>query len=114
MADLQAHTSPTIQPQLRRRFFLMLHLNDNFSPDIGRKTIPQELRSLVGWLEKTLLKLPRTQEGRLLKDKSNNESPRGSSLDKAFEELFSSSKALSKELPLGLSLFDLSFNSLPS
>ena len=87
MADLQAHTSPTIQPQLRRRYLLVLHLNDNFSPDIGRKTIPQELRSLAGWLEKTLLKLLRTQERRLLKDKSKDESPRGSSLDKAQEEL---------------------------
>lgn len=87
MADLQKHTDAKIQPQLRRRYFLLLHLNKKFSPDIGRKTIPQALGSLVSWLEKAMLGLLRTQEGRLLRDREQQTRPAGGNLRMASEEL---------------------------
>lgn len=87
MADLQSHILPTIQPQLRRRYFLLVHLNEHFSPDIGRKTIPRDVEPLVGWLEKTMLRLLRTQEKRLLRDRARDTRPTGGSLAQAEEEL---------------------------
>ncbi|WP_336031212.1 ATP-binding protein [Geodermatophilus sp. FMUSA9-8] len=96
MGGLQAHLSETMQPQERRRYFLLLHFNRRYSPDIGRKTLPQELEPLVKWLESTLLRLLRTQNGRLLKDRESGTRPRGSSLLKAEEEV----KAVTKEVAL--------------
>jgi hypothetical protein len=46
MSVLMSHRVETMQPQTRRRYFLLVDLNSNFSPDIGRKTVPQDVDRL--------------------------------------------------------------------
>lgn len=87
MGSLQAHLSETMLPQERRRYFLLLHFNYRYSPDIGRKTIPQELEPLVKWLEGELLRLLRTQGARLLRDRESSTRPSGVGLINAGEEI---------------------------
>ncbi|MEU7524645.1 ATP-binding protein [Saccharothrix sp. NPDC042600] len=87
MGALQSHLSPTMQPQERRRYFLLVHFNEKYSPDIGRKTIPQAVEPLVDWLERELLKLLRTQAKRLSRDREAGSRPGGASLITASQEL---------------------------
>ncbi|MEU5861657.1 ATP-binding protein [Nonomuraea sp. NPDC047529] len=87
MASLQPHLSETMQPQERRRYFLLIHFNDKYSPDIGRKTIPQAVEPLVAWLEGQLLRLLRTQSHRLLRDRQSSTRPSGFNFATATEEL---------------------------
>lgn len=87
MGGLQAHLQETMAPQDRRRYFLLVHFNHRYSPDIGRKTIPQEVEPLVEWLERELLALLKTNKERLLKDKDSDTRPSGNTLSKANEEL---------------------------
>ncbi|MFF0723075.1 ATP-binding protein [Micromonospora sp. NPDC003816] len=95
MATLQSHLSETMQPQERRRYFLLVHFNDNYSPDIGRKTIPQAVEPLVKWLEWELLRLLRTQSGRLLRDRETGTRPGGATLATATEEVNKLAKRVS-------------------
>src|SRR5438067_3620830 len=109
MGSLQGHISETMQPQERRRYFLLLNFNRKYSPDIGRKTIPQALEPLVAWLERELLRVLRTQGGRLLKDRESGTRPKGAGLPQAEEEL----KALAKQIErLEAMDHELSFGSL--
>jgi hypothetical protein len=87
MGALQPHLAQTMQPQERRRYFLLIHFNDRYSPDIGRKTIPQAVEPLVSELEHQLLKLLRTQDKRLLRDKADDTRPKGNTYAKATQEL---------------------------
>src|SRR3712207_8910582 len=36
-----------LKPEVRRRYFLLVHFNRKYSPDLGRKTIPSEIEPLV-------------------------------------------------------------------
>ena len=88
MGGLQTHLLETMQPQDRRRYFLLVHFNQHYSPDIGRKTIPQEVEPLVQWLESVLLGLlKKAAKNRMLKDKESGTRPAGNTLSKAKEEL---------------------------
>ena len=88
MGGLQTHLLETMQPQDRRRYFLLVHFNHRYSPDIGRKTIPQEVEPLVQWLELMLLGLlKKAAKHRMLKDKEAETRPTGNTLSKANEEL---------------------------
>lgn len=87
MGALQPHVSQTMQPQERRRYFLLLHFNEKYSPDIGRKTIPQSLEPLVDWLEGQLLRLLKTQAHRLLRDRETATRKKGMGLTRSSEEL---------------------------
>ncbi|WP_394249469.1 ATP-binding protein [Arthrobacter pityocampae] len=87
MGALQSHLAEKMQPQERRRYFLLLEFNQRYSPDIGRKTIPQDLEPLVAWLEDQLLRLLKTQDARLERDKESDTRPKGVGLTKSGEEL---------------------------
>ena len=78
-------------PQDRRRLFVLVHFNDKFRPDLGRKTFPSSLESTVAWLTKQLMRLLRTQERRLLKPVSDS-THGASSLDQASEDLKAETK----------------------
>lgn len=94
MGALQPHRAEKMQPQERRRYFLLLEFNRRYSPDIGRKTIPQDVEPLVTWLEDQLLRLLKTQDKRLERDKESDTRPRGVGLPQSGEEL----KALVKQV----------------
>lgn len=47
----------TLRPEQRPRYFLMLHFNQSYRPDIGRKTIPQDKETVVGWLEAAIIRV---------------------------------------------------------
>jgi hypothetical protein len=87
MGGLQSHLMETMQPQERRRYFLLLHFNDKYSPDAGRKTIPQHIEPVVEFLEDRLLKLLRTQSQRLLRDREGGVRPTGAGVLAAQEEI---------------------------
>lgn len=47
----------TLRPEQRPRYFLLLHFNQSYRPDIGRKTIPQDKEKVVGWLEAAIIRI---------------------------------------------------------
>jgi hypothetical protein len=87
MGGIQSHLFEKMQPQYRRRYFLLVHFNEHYSPDIGRKTIPQEVEDLVTWLESELLGLLGKYQKRLLRDRAEDTRPKGATLNTAAEEL---------------------------
>jgi hypothetical protein len=70
IGELHTHRRGGIRPELKRRFFLLVHFNDRYSPDIGRKTIPRHDERLVAWIEDAIRTLLERQAVRLIKDKS--------------------------------------------
>lgn len=54
-----------LKPEDRRRYFLLVHFNDSYRPDVGRKTIPRDWEPFVGWLEASLLRLLKQYGSRL-------------------------------------------------
>ena len=87
MGALQSHLMETMQPQERRRYFILIHFNDEYSPDAGRKTIPQHVEPVVGFLEERLLKLLRTQNNRLLRDRESGARKKSKGIQGANQEL---------------------------
>lgn len=60
-----AEVGIVLKPEERRRYFLLLHFNESYRPDIGRKTVPRERERIVGWLEAALLRVLRPWTTRL-------------------------------------------------
>jgi hypothetical protein len=70
IGQLVDHYDQKMRPEIRNRFFLLLHFNDLYSPDLGRKSIPEEVESLVIWLEKVIRRQLERQDSRLRKAKA--------------------------------------------
>ena len=71
IGELHPHRRGGIRPELKRRFFLLVHFNDKYSPDIGRSTIPRRDERLVAWLEDGIRAILERQAIRLIKDKDD-------------------------------------------
>ena len=71
IGELHSHRRSGIRPELKRRSFLLVHFNDNYSPDIGRKTIPRHDERLVAWVEDTIRTILERQAVRLIRDKDD-------------------------------------------
>jgi hypothetical protein len=54
-----------LKPEERRRYFLLVHFNRTYRPDIGRKTIPRERERVVGWVEAAIIRVLRPYSRRL-------------------------------------------------
>ncbi|HUP86883.1 MAG TPA: ATP-binding protein [Acidimicrobiales bacterium] len=57
--------SLVLKPEERRRFFVLLHFNGSYRPDIGRKTIPRDQELIIGWLEAAIIRVLRPYANRL-------------------------------------------------
>ena len=67
IGELHRHQNDRMRPELKRRYFLLLNFNDDYIPDIGRKTIPRKDIPLIEWLEDTIRKWMDRQSKRLVK-----------------------------------------------
>lgn len=54
-----------LKPEERRRYFLLVHFNHTYRPDIGRKTIPRNQERIIGWLEAAIIRVLRPYAKRL-------------------------------------------------
>ncbi len=54
-----------LKPEERRRYFLLVHFNRTYRPDIGRKTIPRDSERVIGWLEAAIIRVLRPHGHRL-------------------------------------------------
>lgn len=67
------HPYATMKPEYRRRLFMISAFNEQYSPDLGRKTIPAQDRAFLDWLERQIQNLFLRHIGRLVR--SNDEAP---------------------------------------
>src|SRR5262249_14963081 len=83
----------TLRPEERRRFFLLVHFSEEFSPDVGRKTMPAAVEPLVAWLEYILLERLTAYKHRLLPTRER--APRGAvGFDEATAEIYEAAREL--------------------
>lgn len=93
IGELHSHRRAGIRPELKRRFFLLVHFNDKYSPDIGRKTIPRRDERLVAWVEDAVRTILERQTNRLIKDKDDT-TRGGANFQQVKEELADAAQAL--------------------
>ncbi|BEP13278.1 hypothetical protein acdb102_15890 [Acidothermaceae bacterium B102] len=80
------HPYVTMKPEFKRRMFVVASFNENYSPDLGRKTIPSRDRALLDWLERQLQGQFLRWTSRLIKE--NDDSPHNAgSFSQAREQL---------------------------
>lgn len=96
IGEVTDHPYVIMKPEYKRRLFVVVGFNENYSPDLGRKTIPSADRALLDWLEREVQNLFLKHVSRLMK--SNDDSAHNSgTFSEAKEQLVAQSEDLRKK-----------------